>query len=142
MDNDASYHEAVIYYNEQLGKAAADLAKAPELSNSKTVQKWCRAIAQQHRVHAARHKSLLKRLQDEGNDSMTENDSSQDLSDDEVRRLDAITDQNATVQVHQEPDAAQEPARVDAAPDAEQAAEPVPQTGADVGTDETEDESA
>lgn len=60
MQKDRSYHKAAIHYNEELASFAEKLAERVDHS---VVSRWPRAVAKQHRVHAARHKKALARLE-------------------------------------------------------------------------------
>lgn len=59
MKKDENYHLSAILYNERIAGCAEELAE--EVLNP-VVQKWCRAVANQHRFHENRHRAALKKL--------------------------------------------------------------------------------
>lgn len=59
MKKDEAYHLSAIQYNETLAVCAEGLAD--EVLNP-VVQKWCRAVAKQHRFHEKRHRAALEKL--------------------------------------------------------------------------------
>lgn len=59
MSDEFSYHTSVVEYNAGMAKAAKELAQ--EVEHAK-VKHWCHAIARQHRLHAKKHRRILKRL--------------------------------------------------------------------------------
>lgn len=70
MQKDQAYHEAAIDYNEGLAESAEQLV---DTLGHEEVQRWCRAVAKQHRFHAKRHQSALDKLlaQDAGDAPQT-----------------------------------------------------------------------
>ena len=59
MKKDETYPLSAISYNETLAVCAEELAE--EVLNP-VVQKWCRAVAKQHRFHEKRHRAALEKL--------------------------------------------------------------------------------
>lgn len=60
MKKDETYHNAAITYNEEIAVLAEGLA---DRIGHPVVQKWCRAVAKQHRHHEKRHRAALVKLQ-------------------------------------------------------------------------------
>ena len=59
MKKDETYHNAAITYNEEIAVLAEGLA---ERLPHPIVQKWCQAVAKQHRHHEKRHRAALAKL--------------------------------------------------------------------------------
>ena len=59
MKKDETYHTSAIDYNGEIADLAEGLA---ERIPHPIVQKWCRAVAKQHRFHEKRHRAALEKL--------------------------------------------------------------------------------
>lgn len=63
MSKDASYHEAAVYYNEQLAIRAEELVtEIDEKFGEVDPYRWARSVGKQHRFHEGRHKKALDKI--------------------------------------------------------------------------------
>lgn len=114
MPKTVSYHEDVATYNRLLAEAAE---KAIDEVQDETVKKWLSGIARQHRVHQRRHEGYASKLRQKSSSIMSADkadeiiddilaeckaeseaeesvdNSNEELSSDDVRRLDAIIEE-------------------------------------------------
>lgn len=59
ITKDETYHKSAVFYNEEMAKAAENLAENVE---HPIIQKWCRAVGKQHRYHEKKHRHALDRM--------------------------------------------------------------------------------
>lgn len=85
MSKNVAYHEAVVDYNQRFAEFAEGIVDSVE---EPTVKKWCVGIAKQHRAHERRHQRILDRISGDVPEKTDDNE----LSADEISRLDAITE--------------------------------------------------
>lgn len=63
MSKDASYHEAAVFYNEQLAIRAEELVtEIGEKFGEVDPYRWARSVGKQHRFHEGRHKKALDKI--------------------------------------------------------------------------------
>ena len=67
ITKDETYHKSAVFYNEEMAKAAENLAENVE---HPIIQKWCRAVGKQHRYHEKKHRNALDRMSAKANEEM------------------------------------------------------------------------
>ena len=75
MQKDEQYHASAIKYNDELAKAAGDLAE--ELTHP-TIAGWSRSVSKQHEFHAGRHRKALAKLRRDNSDDVKTEDGGED----------------------------------------------------------------
>ena len=147
MSKDASYHEAAVYYNEQLAIRAEQLVdEISERFGEVDPFRWARSVGKQHRFHEGRHKKALDKIR-RGEKTVNTEDGGEDrvVDDERVVHKSAVDGQFVSAaEAAEDPDTTYEttvevptPAqRVEAGPDMSQAPAPV---AVDVSGEEQEE---
>lgn len=136
MQKDEQYHASAIKYNDELAKAAGELAD--ELTHP-TIAGWSRSVSKQHEFHAGRHRKALAKLRRDNSSDVKTEDGGEDrvveesIGDQQKAFAQEQTDREASESLNTPvEDPPSTGVDTPAAPDPTQAAEPVSNQGQEV----------